>query len=141
MAACIDKHILAKVYVFTKVGIDGWKQAKIIINLSTRDFTHQLSDFFWSMIMCIYFENNSSRKVALLTHKSNHFIAFKWSSIGNELLKLFNRHHLRLALKNCSILSNGMMFIWSYKSVWLAPGIIINSLLSPFSFLKASRLK
>ena len=48
------------------------------------------------------------------------------------------RFYLRYFLKNASIRSNGMMSIRSYKSVWLAPGIISSSLLSPFNLPKAS---
>lgn len=47
----------------------------------------------------------------------------------------------RLALKNASILSKGMMSTRSYRSVCEAPGTISSSLLSPLSFLKASSLK
>ena len=46
--------------------------------------------------------------------------------------------YLKYFLKNASILSNGMMSILSYKSVWLAPGTISSSLLSPFNLPKAS---
>lgn len=48
--------------------------------------------------------------------------------------------YLRFSLKKISILSNGMAGV-SYKSTWLAPGIISSCLLSPLSFLKASLLK
>lgn len=47
----------------------------------------------------------------------------------------------RLALKNASILSKGMMSTRSYRSVCEARGTIISSLLLPLSFLKASSLK
>lgn len=47
----------------------------------------------------------------------------------------------RLALKNASILSKGMMSTLSYRSVCEARGTIISSLLLPLSFLKASSLK
>ena len=46
--------------------------------------------------------------------------------------------YFRYFLKNASILSNGMMSVLSYKSVWLAPGIISSSLLSPLNLAKAS---
>lgn len=51
------------------------------------------------------------------------------------------RFYFKFSLKNCSSLSKGIMSILSYRSVWTAPGIIIISLFSPFSFLKAPSLK
>ena len=41
----------------------------------------------------------------------------------------------RCVRKNASILSNGIFSKLSYKSVWLAPGMMSSCLLSPFSFL------
>ena len=41
----------------------------------------------------------------------------------------------RYVRKNASILSNGIFSKLSYKSVWLAPGMMSSCLLSPFSFL------
>ncbi len=49
--------------------------------------------------------------------------------------------YTRFSSKNVAIFSNGMMSVWSYRSVWDAPGMIMSSLLSPFSSLKASSPK
>ena len=49
--------------------------------------------------------------------------------------------YFKYSLKKDSSLSTGIMSVRSYKSVWLAPETIINSLLSLFNFLKASSLK
>ncbi|EJY47068.1 hypothetical protein HMPREF1347_02564 [Enterococcus faecium 504] len=40
--------------------------------------------------------------------------------------------YTRFSSKNVAIFSNGMMSVWSYRSVWDAPGMIMSSLLSPF---------
>lgn len=49
--------------------------------------------------------------------------------------------YFKYVRKNCSILSKGITSMRSYRSTWLAPGIMSSSLLSPLSFLKASSLK
>ncbi len=51
------------------------------------------------------------------------------------------RVYFKYVLKKVSIVSQGMTSSLSYKSTWLALGMISNSLLSPVSFLKASSLK
>lgn len=49
--------------------------------------------------------------------------------------------YFRYSWKKCSIFSNGITERLSYRSTWLAPGMISNSLLSPVNFLNASSLK
>ena len=55
-----------------------------------------------------------------------------------QMTRIKTIFYFRYFLKNASILSNGMMSVLSYKSVWLAPGIISSSLLSPLNLAKAS---
>ncbi len=47
----------------------------------------------------------------------------------------------RYSVKNDSILSKGMRSVRSYRSTWLAPGMIRSSLLSPARSLNASSPK
>ena len=51
------------------------------------------------------------------------------------------RFYLRLSLKNVSNLSKGMASKLSYRSTWLAPGMIMSSLLSPRKSSNAPSLK
>lgn len=60
---------------------------------------------------------------------------------GSASCRRKGERYQRLALKNASILSKGMMSTRSYRSVCEARGTIISSLLLPLSFLKASSLK
>lgn len=46
--------------------------------------------------------------------------------------------YFKYSVKKAPSLSKGITLSWSYRSVWLAPGISSNSLLSPVSFAKAS---
>lgn len=54
---------------------------------------------------------------------------------------VINIFYFKLSLKKASILSNGITSVLWYKSTWLAPGIIISSLLLPVNFLKTSSEK
>lgn len=144
VAAGIDEYPAADMDVLAEIGVERREDAQRGIDLPPEQPREQGPHFVGRVVSVVQLEGDTSGLVAHFVHETVYVGRVERAARLHVFQKIGESHsvaYFRYSRKKPSILSNGITARLSYRSTWLAPGIISSSLLSPFSFLKASSLK
>lgn len=144
MAAGVDEYPAADMDVFAEIGVERREDAQRGSDLAAEQPGEQGPHLAGRVVSAVQLERDTPGLVAHFVHEPVDIGRVERAARLHIFQKFGECHHVsyfRYSRKKRSILSNGINVRLSYRSTWLAPGIISSSLLSPFSFRKASSLK